>query len=247
MTDTKNLDILAWVACQMGEVDMPPSVPLKTEDTGKILEKAVCLAFDIPYNGPFKYSETDAQQLAVRLHSLPEHFPLTYTHTAKGGAPYDFTTVDAPASYISCKSNKSGQKVAPHSIGQAQPEEFCQRVGQPYTDIPTLKVDLQKPEITTKLLSQLENNTFDAPIIYYHKKDNTIQLIRQVTPITWDGLDYSWTRTAANWNNSSTLKANRTSVLEVQFHQKSRTNMAVRWNFKNVLKLFPKCFAIVHL
>ena len=239
-----NLLLLAEVASQMEPASCPT---LKTEDTGKILERAVCFALGIPYNGVYKYSVDEAQQLAERLQALKEHFPSTYTHTAKGGAPYDFTSTEIPTSYLSCKSNKSGQKVAPHSVGQAQPEEFCKRLEIPYTDIPTLKADLQKTDITLKLLPQLERHTFDAEIIYYHKKDNTLQLIKQTSPITWEGRDYSWTRAAADWNNSSTLKADKISLLEVQFHQKNRTNMAVRWNFKNVLKTFPKCFRIVPL
>jgi hypothetical protein len=226
-----------------------PSQPrLKTEDVGLTLERAVCDVLGTPYAGVFKYSETEATNLAARLQALPEHFTESYIHTAKGGAPYDFTSTDAPASYISCKSNKGkGEKVAPHSIGQASPESFCERVGIPYTDRATLKADFQKPEITAKLLAQLERHTFDAPIIYYHKKDDTLQLIRQVRPIVWEGLDYRWTTAAAVWNNGSTLKANGTSILEVQFHSKTRNNMAVRWLFKKVLKMFPECFTIVHL
>jgi hypothetical protein len=222
---------------------------LKTEDDGLILEWAVGSAIGAPYKGKFRYSVPKATNLAKRLRGLPAYFPGSYIHTAKGEcAKYDFTSTDVPASYISCKSNKStGKMVAPHSIGQASPEKFCERVGIPYTDRPTLKADFQKPEITTKLLAQLEHHTFDAAIIYHHKKDETIQVIWQVKPIVWEGLDYSWTTDAAVWNNSSTLKANGTSILEVQFHSKKRNNMAVRWNFTKLLNLFPECFNIVHL
>ena len=225
------------------------ALPLMTEDVGKIFEKAVCLAFNIPYNGHFKYEDILSQELAKRMETVPVHFSSKYTHTAKGGATYDFSPESKNgrnAPYISCKSNKSGQKVAPHSIGQAQPETFCQRLDIPFTDIPTLKAHLQKPTlISEKLLPELEKCTFDADILYYHQKDDTIQLIKQISGINWQDLDFSWTKSAADWNNSSTLKANKVSLLEVQFHQKNRTNMAVRWNFKNVLGMFPKCFRII--
>ena len=220
---------------------------LKTEDVGLTLERAVCKVLETPYIGVFKYSDTEATDLAKRLVRLPCHFTGHYTHTAKGGAPYDFTSTDGQPRYISCKSNKGkGEKVAPHTIGQASPEAFCERVGIRYIDRATLKADFQKPKITAKLLAQLEKYTFDAPIVYYNKKDDTLQLITQEQPIVWDKLDYSWTTTAAVWNNGSTLKANGTSILEVQFHSKNRNNMAVRWLFKKVLKMFPECFKIVN-
>ncbi len=218
---------------------------LKTEDTGLTLEKAVCLALGINYNGKFKYSESEASQLAERLEALKTDYS-GYSHTARGGAPYDFSPeVTGELPHLSCKSNKTGQKVAPHSLGQAQPLEFCQRLGLDFTDIPSLKSLLQTPEvISQKVLPELERHTFDADIIYYHKRDQTLQLIRQKEAINWEGLVYSWTRKASEWNNSSTLKANKVSILEIQFHEKNRTNMAVRWNFKNILKTFPKCFHI---
>ena len=46
-----------------------------TEDTGLVLEMALCIAFDTPYNGTFKYSMEEAQQLSHRFKSLTKKIP----------------------------------------------------------------------------------------------------------------------------------------------------------------------------
>lgn len=43
---------------------------LQTEDTGKIFEMAICLAYDIPYDGKYKYSMEIPQKLKLRLSKL---------------------------------------------------------------------------------------------------------------------------------------------------------------------------------
>ena len=223
-----------------------------TEDLGKILERAVCIVYSTSYDGKYKYSEERAQVLAQDLGQLRDHLPYDYKHTAKGGAPYDFD--DGKGHKLSCKSNKRGSKVAPHTIGQAQPEKFCEILNIPYTDKPALKSYLQTPGIINNtVLPVLESNTFDSPIIYCQKKDDKTyrkQLIKQIKPLPWNdnNLKYSWTRTPDKWVSSSTLKVNAPddpsksiSILEVQFHSK-RTNMAIRWSLLNVLNRFPECF-----
>jgi hypothetical protein len=69
--------------------------------------------------------------------------------------------------------------VAPRHIGQAIPETFCERIGIPFTDVATLKTQFQERETFLKILSQLESKTFDAPILYYNKKNDTLQYIKQ--------------------------------------------------------------------
>ena len=48
----------------------PAPAPLKTEDTGKIFEKAICDSFGIPYDGPFKYSQDEVNKLVPRLSNI---------------------------------------------------------------------------------------------------------------------------------------------------------------------------------
>ena len=125
---------------------------IRREDHGLIHEMGTAKALNTHYDGKFKYSQADADKIATRLRDggLTTYLPGHYKHTAKGGSPYDFTSTDKPGTYISCKSNKgNGEKVAPHSIGQASPEAFCKRTGFPWTDVTTLKADLQNSKIKT--------------------------------------------------------------------------------------------------
>ena len=38
-----------------------------TEDLGKIFEKAICLEYEIDFNGKFKYDEKEAEKLKEKL------------------------------------------------------------------------------------------------------------------------------------------------------------------------------------
>ena len=46
-----------------------PSIKLQTEDLGKKFEMAICLLYDIPYDGKYKYSMEEAEKLRDRLSS----------------------------------------------------------------------------------------------------------------------------------------------------------------------------------
>jgi hypothetical protein len=220
---------------------------LKTEDTGKILEYAVCLALNTPYKSSFKYSIQEAKRLAQKLTHIRKYFPKTYVHTANGGSPYDFTSFNTKNKYISCKSNKKGNKIAPHTIGQPNPLKFCKLLGIQFYNIKLLKKEIQRNVTIQKLLETVEKYTFDAPIIYYQKKEDNIKIIKKQLNIVWENANFSWTRCYKEWKNSSTLKVNNVSLLEIQFHEKSRTNMAVRLNLKKCIQLFPNCFKVITL
>lgn len=220
---------------------------LLTENTGKIFEKAICIAYGIPYDGKFKYSLEEAELLSRRLIRLPEFFPVC-THSAKRGARYDFTTADGL--HLSAKTSKhrSG-KIAPQVIGQSQPSKFCSILEIPYTTIPDLKKYIQTEFI--HVLPVLVEYTFDCPNIYYNQSKNTIQYIRLKQPIPWHNYQYTWTCDWTSWNNSSSLKLKAAekdiSIVEFQFHTKSRTNMAIRWFYDAVLDYFKDYFEITVL
>jgi len=240
--------------------ESPSSVPVKpvkpvkpksvkTEDTGKTLEMAICLAYGIPYNGNYRYDMELPTLLKPRLSRLVEFFP-TCRHTANKGARYDYTSLADDTHHLSAKSTKRGVgKVAPQVIGQSQPNAFCERVGIEYTTIPALKEYLQRDILL--ILPILTHYTFDCPTVYYHQEKNTIRYIRLNTPIEWVNYQFSWTRGWKEWGNSSTLKVQcgpqEVSLLEIQFHTKKRTNMAIRWCYENFLTLFKKHLTIVQL
>jgi hypothetical protein len=223
------------------------NVVLQTEDTGKIFEMAICLAYDIQYDGKFKYSMELPEKLKPRLSKLVEIFPKC-THTAKKGSRYDFTCDTDNTIHLSAKSTKKGVgKVAPQVIGQSQPKKFCEIIGIEYTSIPSLKQYIQTEII--KIIPVLLEYTFDCPNIYYNKEKDTIRYITLKTPIEFSKYSFKWTCNWEDWKNSSTLKIisedNETALLEFQFHTKSRTNMAIRWCYENLLTIFKENLNII--
>lgn len=209
-----------------------------TEDLGKIFEKGICLLYNTPYDGKYKYSEDDANKFKLRLSKLLTLFPKC-RHTAKGGALYDFTSEDG-TQHLSAKTTKGDAKIAPQYIGQATPYAFCTRVGIPIIPVTDLKKYLQ--DNIVHILPMFEKYTFSCPTIYYNQKTDTIKYIIKKTDIPWNNYQYIWTKSWETWGNSSTLKVvtptKNISILEMQFHSTSRTNMAVRWCFEDVLNTF---------
>lgn len=224
----------------------PAKVTVKTEDTGKIFEMAICLAYGIPYDGPFKYSMQEAQHLQPRLARLTELFPLC-RHSAKKGARYDFTCVADETKHLSAKTTKEGVgKVAPQVVGQAKPAAFCETIGIEFTTIPALKQYIQTN--ITSILPILTDYTFDCPNVFYNQEKDTIRFITFHTPIEWSHYRFSWTN---DWTTkgSNTLHVHigekKISLLEWQFHNKDRTNMAIRWCYENFLSVFKDNLTIV--
>jgi len=256
----------------LGEHNIKVQKQLRTEDDGKMFEMGICLALGIPYDGKYKYDMDIPNVLKTRLEPIKARFP-DYAHSAKSGARYDYTSIGEPDKHISAKTTKKGNgKVAPQVIGQAQPQKFCDVVGIPYTNIAELKKYIQ--ENISAILPALFSHTFDCPMLYYNVEKNSIRLLQPInsgSPIDWSAFSYSWTCDWSTWNNSSCLKisvarANRSSqngdsshilsnengektvsLMEFQFHTKSRTNMAVRWCFEELLSVFGSHFTIENL
>ena len=251
--DVKPEDDLVAAMSSLSLVSAPAPAPaasvLKTEDTGKMLEMAICLAYGIPYDGKYKYGMDVPEKLKPRLAPLLELFPKC-SHTAKRGARYDFTALDDETKHLSAKSTKKGVgKVAPQVIGQSQPEKFCSVIGIEFTTIPALKEYIQT-NIKT-ILPHLVDHTFDCSTLYYNQELDTLRFITLETPIKWDDYEFSWTCSWDKWANSSTLKIKSDkkdiALVEFQFHTASRTNMAVRWCYESFLTIFKDNLKIINL
>jgi hypothetical protein len=235
----------------LGEHDVN-SPKVLTEDDGKMFEMGICLALGIPYNGKYKYGMDIPNALKTRLEPLKARFP-DYTHSAKSGARYDYTSIGEPDKHISAKTTKKGNgKIAPQVIGQAQPQKFCDVIGIPYSGVAELKKYIQENIAT--ILPVLFSHTFDCPMLYYNVEKNSIRLLQPTnsgSPIDWSAFSYTWTCDFYTWNNSSCVKITvdekTVSLMEFQFHTKSRTNMAVRWCFEELLSVFGEHFTIENL
>jgi hypothetical protein len=249
-----------------------PPAKLQTEDTGKILEKAICDAYSTPFVGAFQYSQHEVDKLTPRLRRLSTDnlFPMC-VHTASKGARYDFTAVAGESGgevlHLSAKSNKKkGGKLAPQVVGQATPQKFWEEFLQftngsndmsPVTDPATLKKYIQ--ENIAAIMPMLWRYTFDSPIVYYVRDTDQIRFIAPVVgqQPDWTSFQYSWSRPYDKWTNSTSLRVvmpgggggggDTTTIMEFQFHTKSRQNMAVRWAIDKVLQVFAGHFKVTNL
>jgi hypothetical protein len=225
------------------------NIMVYTEDTGKMFEMSLCLAFDTKYMSPFKYSIEECYKLVPRIKkALEDNTIVKCKHIANNGSQYDFESICEQGVYLSAKTTKKTGSVAPQVIGQASPKKFCDVLNIDYIDIPTTKKYIQ--ENSSTILEYAYKYTFDTKIIYRNHTKNTIIVIEPTQQIEWNNYNYLWTRHYADWNNSSTLKIfdetknKYIPLLEVQFHTTNRTNMAIRWRFENILKLFKNNFIL---
>ena len=86
---------------------------------------------------------------------------------------------------------------------------------------------------------------------YYNKEKDTIRYITLTTPIEWENYSFKWTCDWVAWKNSSMLKViiegKEIALLEIQFHTKNRTNMAIRWCYENFLTIWKDNLTIYDL
>lgn len=220
---------------------------VKTEDLGKIFEMAICLLYEIPFDGKYKYSMEDAQQLCTRIHPLLAEFPHKLKHTAKNGNQYDFCGEDDETIKLSAKTTKKDGKVCPQVIGQPSKRKFC--------DFFKIDIGISLEEIKSYIETNIGNMlsvyfelTFDCPIIYYNKKSDVLQLIKMQEKIDWNNylIEFSHKKKNKEWYESSSISINDITIGEFQLH-KHRDCIKFRWSFEKLLKKFVKTFTIVAL
>jgi hypothetical protein len=214
---------------------------LETEVLGKMFEKAICRATNIPYKGTYKY-ESPPPELVKRLSFLNQLIDKEYTHTAERGSRYDFSSVDN-SRHISAKTSRSSiGSVAPQVLGQASLKKFAETFGAEESQIRKfIQHNIEK------ILPKLIEYTFDCPNLYYNKATDKIMYITLLHPIQWAEETFEWTRTHDEWTNSTTLKVRGVPILEIQIHTKSRSNLAIRWKYENLLNIFKTHFHVIEL
>jgi hypothetical protein len=224
-----------------------PKQKVLTEDLGKIFEMAICLLYEIPYDGNYKYSLIEATEIKDKLHKLKELFPYNVKHIAKNGSQYDFVSVEDSNIHLSAKTTKKDGKVCPQVIGQPSKKKFCKYFG---IDVNYTLNDI-KLYIASNikvLLDSYANCTFDCPIIYYNKAKNNLLFVRLVKDIEWTNYDIEFSHKIKNkiWNESSSISINGTSIGEFQVHN-HRDCIKFRWSFEKLLVLFKNNFEIINL
>ena len=137
--------------------------------------------------------------------------------------------------------------MCPQVIGQPSKKKFCEFFN--------INLSVSLLEIKEYIISNITNMlniyfdlTFDCPIIYFNKKSNVLQLIKLTEKIDWSNylIEFSHIKKNKQWNESSTISINNTSIGEFQLH-KHRDCIKFRWCFEKLLKHFVKSFTIIHL
>ena len=214
-----------------------------TEDLGLITEQAICIAFNIPYEGsPFKYDMKEATELSERIKTSSQfsHISKIIKHTAQKGNRYDFLLENN--TYLSCKSTKKQGKVCPQVIGQPSNKRFCEYF-QIKEDSNIKSYIIQNISF---ILNEYMKHTFDVPMLYYNKKGKTMLYIKLLNPIIWESFLIEFSHITKNkiWNESSTLKMNKNSIGEFQVHNK-RNCIKFRWCFEKMLIVFKTHFEVI--
>ena len=218
-----------------------------TEELGKTFEMAICLSYNIEYDGKYKYSLEYATNLKDKLHKLKDVFPFEIKHIAKNGNKHDFASIDDDNIFLSAKTTKKDAMVCPQVIGQPSKKKFCEFFG---IDL-LYNLEQIKNYIETNVNSLLETyalNTFDCPIVYYNKHKNMILFVKLKESINWTNYNISFTHIIKNkkWNESSSISINGVTIGEFQIHN-HRDCIKFRWSFEKLLNLFNNNFEIIDL
>jgi hypothetical protein len=217
------------------EEEIKPQKKVLTEDLGKIFEMAICLLYEIEYDGKYKYSLEEATIIKDKLHKLKIEFPCKIKHIAKNGNKYDFVSIDDEKINLSAKTTKKDAKVCPQVIGQPSRKKFCEFFG---IDL-LYNLEQIKNYIEINVKSLLE---------IYAKHKNMILFVKLKESINWTNYYISFSHIITNkkWNESSCIVINGITIGEFQIHN-HRDCIKFRWSFEKLLNLFNDNFEIIEL
>ena len=227
------------------------------EQLGKMFEMAICLLYDIPYDGGYKYiseaNKENTEKMKDRIVKLLELFPMC-KHSAKCGSPYDYTAVENPELHLSAKTTQKDGKICPQVIGQPSRKKFCEYFKLDSNNKTVEEINgLIKQYIQDnifELLREYFSHTFDCPMIYYNKKADVVQFITVKQQVEWINilnLSFSHIKKNKMWNESSCICIEKNGKLitlgEFQVHN-HRDCIKFRWCFKVLLAEFAEYFNI---
>lgn len=222
-----------------------------TEDLGIIFEKAICLLYNIDYNGNYKYSIEEAEKLSNRIEKIKDCFPFKIEHIAKNKNKYDFKNINKNKTiYLSAKTTKKEGKICPQVIGQPTKKKFIEYFNiDKQFDLKQIKLFIENNSHI--LLNKYTLHTFNCPIIYYNKHKNLLLFIKSKKNINWKNYEFTYSHKLKNkqWKESSTIMIknknqpnnNFVSIGEFQIHN-HRDCIKFRWIFEKILKFFGSDF-----
>jgi hypothetical protein len=225
------------------------------EQLGKMFEMSICLLYNIPYDGGYKYTsdtnKENTEKMKDRIIKLLELFPMC-KHSAKCGSPYDYTSIENPELHLSAKTTQKDGKICPQVIGQPSKKKFCEyfklEIDKSVVEINELIKQYIQDNIF-ELLKEYFSHTFDCPMIYYNKKADIVQFITVKQQIEWSQIGISFSHIKKNklWNESSCICIEKNGKLitlgEFQVHN-HRDCIKFRWCFKVLLTEFAEYFNI---
>ena len=226
------------------------------EQLGKMFEMSICLLYNIPYDGGYKYTsdtnKENTEKMKDRIIKLLELFPMC-KHSAKCGSPYDYTSIENPELHLSAKTTQKDGKICPQVIGQPSKKKFCEyfklEIDKSVVEINELIKQYIQDNIF-ELLKEYFSHTFDCPMIYYNKKADVVQFITVKQLIEWStisSLSFSHIKKNKLWNESSCICIEKNGKLitlgEFQVHN-HRDCIKFRWCFKVLLTEFAEYFNI---
>ena len=216
------------------------------ETFGQTIEQAISDISGIPSG--IDASRVDvamAKQLEPHLSSALAGLKMTSAIGSKNTA-VDFNGLLEGANVsISVKSNTSGDKVCPQTIGQTTKQSFCSHFGivsQSDDDIKQWILDNPND-----LLREYANNLNICDIIV-HVQATKSKGVVYLKSISWYKREHfeniNWMlgecvftkKTVGAWNESSSIRFRNIPIGEFQIHN-NRNNIKFRFNFRNLLKL----------
>lgn len=243
--DDENIEELSNVAVRENVIAVQKKI--LTEDLGKIFEMAICLLYDIEYDGKYKYSLEEAEHLRQRAQKLKEVFPYKLKHIAKNGNQYDFVSLEDENINLSAKTTKKDGKVCPQVIGQPSKKKFCEffQIDASY-ELEQIKNYIESN--VAKLLGIYCSTTFDCPIVYYNKHKNLLLFVKLREHINWANHIITFSHKIKNkkWNESSSIIIDNNTIGEFQIHN-HRDCIKFRWSFEKLLDMFKDNFEITNL
>ena len=227
-------------------LNMKITKKIVNEDLGKMFEMAICLLYEIEYDGKYKYSLDEAKHIKETLYKLKNIFPFKIKHIAKYRNKYDFVSIDDKI-YLSAKTTKKDSKVCPQVIGQPSKKKFCEFFGiDLFYNLEQIKEYIENNVKT--LLEIYIKNTFDCSIVYFNKHKKLLLFINLIKNIYWEKYIILFSHIVKNkkWNESSCISINGITIGEFQIHN-NRDCIKFRWSFEKLLNLFKDNFEIIDL